>query len=132
MGLGPMARELRSPAPGRHTHRHRSHEYMRTGDTRRARWHPAPRHLPGETARRQREHPSQEPPPSPSPGIPGEGTKPGEGNELRLPERVEKILFRCNIHCTSMYHPPMKLTKDLMAASAAPLVLAILSEGESY
>jgi DNA-binding PadR family transcriptional regulator len=26
----------------------------------------------------------------------------------------------------------MKLTKDLMAASAAPLVLAILSEGESY
>src|SRR3954468_9553654 len=26
----------------------------------------------------------------------------------------------------------MKLTKDLMAASAAPLVLAILSESESY
>src|SRR3954449_788404 len=31
-----------------------------------------------------------------------------------------------------MYIEPMKLTKDLMAASAAPLVLAILSEGESY
>src|SRR6267378_5269708 len=31
-----------------------------------------------------------------------------------------------------MYHKAMKLTKDLMAASAAPLVLAILSEGESY
>ena len=31
-----------------------------------------------------------------------------------------------------MYHQAMKLTKDLMAASAAPLVLAILSEGESY
>jgi PadR family transcriptional regulator, regulatory protein PadR len=31
-----------------------------------------------------------------------------------------------------MYGEAMKLTKDLMAASAAPLVLAILSEGESY
>jgi PadR family transcriptional regulator PadR len=31
-----------------------------------------------------------------------------------------------------MYNETMKLTKDLMAASAAPLVLAILSEGESY
>ena len=31
-----------------------------------------------------------------------------------------------------MYHKAMKLTKDLMAASAAPLVLAILGEGESY
>jgi PadR family transcriptional regulator, regulatory protein PadR len=31
-----------------------------------------------------------------------------------------------------MYHEAMKLTKDLMAASAAPLVLAILEEGESY
>ena len=28
--------------------------------------------------------------------------------------------------------PGMKLTKDLVAASAAPLVLAILGEGESY
>src|SRR6476661_8788498 len=31
-----------------------------------------------------------------------------------------------------MYDEAMKLTKDLMAASAAPLILAILSEGESY
>ena len=28
--------------------------------------------------------------------------------------------------------PGMKLTKDLVAASAAPLVLAILGDGESY
>jgi PadR family transcriptional regulator PadR len=31
-----------------------------------------------------------------------------------------------------VYHQGMKLSKDLMAASAAPLVLAILGEGESY
>jgi PadR family transcriptional regulator PadR len=31
-----------------------------------------------------------------------------------------------------MYHPGMKLTKDLVAASAVPLILSILEEGESY
>src|SRR5438105_12029195 len=31
-----------------------------------------------------------------------------------------------------MYHPCMKLTKDLVAASAVPLILAILEEGENY
>lgn len=31
-----------------------------------------------------------------------------------------------------MYNAFMKLTKDLVAASAAPLVLSILAEGESY
>ena len=31
-----------------------------------------------------------------------------------------------------MYPVPMKLPKDLVAASAAPLVLSILEEGESY
>src|SRR5437763_1777410 len=36
------------------------------------------------------------------------------------------------IHCTSMYTAPMKLPKDLVAASAVPLVLSILAEGESY
>jgi PadR family transcriptional regulator PadR len=36
------------------------------------------------------------------------------------------------IHCTSMYTSLMKLTKDLVAASAAPLLLSILAEGESY
>lgn len=36
------------------------------------------------------------------------------------------------IHCTSMYCTSMELTKDLMGASAAPLILSILSEGESY
>src|SRR5271170_6299990 len=36
------------------------------------------------------------------------------------------------IHGTSMYAGSMKLTKDLVAASAVPLVLSILEEGESY
>src|SRR5271166_4544986 len=36
------------------------------------------------------------------------------------------------IHCTSMYYDPMRLTKDLVAASAVPLILSILEEGESY
>jgi DNA-binding PadR family transcriptional regulator len=31
-----------------------------------------------------------------------------------------------------MYHTTMKLTKDLVAASAVPLILSILEEGESY
>ena len=31
-----------------------------------------------------------------------------------------------------MYNPFMKLTKDLVAASAIPLILSILEEGESY
>lgn len=31
-----------------------------------------------------------------------------------------------------MYHGDMKLTKDLIGASAVPLILSILSEGESY
>jgi DNA-binding PadR family transcriptional regulator len=31
-----------------------------------------------------------------------------------------------------MYHDTMKLPKDLVAASAVPLVLSILEEGESY
>ena len=31
-----------------------------------------------------------------------------------------------------MYHASMKLAKDLVAASAAPLILSILAEGESY
>src|SRR5438874_6741489 len=31
-----------------------------------------------------------------------------------------------------MYSPGMKLGKDLVAASAVPLVLSILEEGESY
>ena len=31
-----------------------------------------------------------------------------------------------------MYNPCMKLTKDLVAASAVPLILAILEEGENY
>src|SRR5882724_5884933 len=37
-----------------------------------------------------------------------------------------------DIHSTAMYHPCMKLTKDLVAASAVPLILAILEEGENY
>lgn len=37
-----------------------------------------------------------------------------------------------DIHRTAMYHCGMKITKDLVAASAAPLVLSILTEGESY
>src|SRR5215470_3384002 len=32
----------------------------------------------------------------------------------------------------SRYSDPMKLTKDLVAASAIPLILSILEEGESY
>jgi PadR family transcriptional regulator PadR len=36
------------------------------------------------------------------------------------------------IHCTAMYHGTMKLPKDLVAASAIPLLLSILEEGESY
>jgi DNA-binding PadR family transcriptional regulator len=31
-----------------------------------------------------------------------------------------------------MYHGAMRLTKDLVAASAVPLILSILEEGESY
>src|SRR5215207_3160326 len=31
-----------------------------------------------------------------------------------------------------MHSNPMKLTKDLVAASAVPLILSILEEGESY
>jgi PadR family transcriptional regulator, regulatory protein PadR len=31
-----------------------------------------------------------------------------------------------------MYHGSMRLTKDLVAASAVPLILSILEEGESY
>jgi PadR family transcriptional regulator, regulatory protein PadR len=31
-----------------------------------------------------------------------------------------------------MYNPGMKLTKDLVAASAVPLILTILEEGENY
>ena len=37
-----------------------------------------------------------------------------------------------DIHRTTMYHPCMKLTKDLVAASTVPLILAILEEGENY
>ena len=42
------------------------------------------------------------------------------------------------MHCTAMYNSPMqpakdvRIGKDLVAASAMPLVLAILDEGESY
>src|SRR5436853_416391 len=41
----------------------------------------------------------------------------------------EKLLA---IHSTAMYNIHMKLNKDLVAASSAPLVLSILEEGESY
>lgn len=37
-----------------------------------------------------------------------------------------------DMHCTAMYCRGMKLTKDLMAASAVPLLLSILEEGENY
>src|ERR1700730_9023973 len=36
------------------------------------------------------------------------------------------------IPCTSMYHAGMRLHKDLVAASAVPLILSLLEEGESY
>jgi PadR family transcriptional regulator PadR len=40
--------------------------------------------------------------------------------------------FCLAIHNTSMYHRRMKITKDLVAASAVPLILSLLEEGESY
>src|ERR671917_788927 len=36
------------------------------------------------------------------------------------------------MHRTSTHEPRMHIDKDLVAASATPLVLAILAEGESY
>src|SRR5687767_9768026 len=38
---------------------------------------------------------------------------------------------KLDIHCTSMYRASM-IRKELVAASAEPLILALLSEGESY
>ncbi len=37
-----------------------------------------------------------------------------------------------DIHHTSMHNTPMNISKDLVAASATPLVLAILRKEESY
>lgn len=37
-----------------------------------------------------------------------------------------------DIHFTAMYSPLVKLEKELVAASSAPLVLSILGEGDSY
>src|SRR4051812_35299978 len=36
----------------------------------------------------------------------------------------ENALPTLDIHSTAMYHPGMKLTKDLVAASAVPLILS--------
>src|SRR5688500_20390196 len=40
--------------------------------------------------------------------------------------------FPLYIHRGAMYDPGMKLAKEHVAASAAPLVLSILEQGESY
>src|SRR5580704_6583137 len=40
--------------------------------------------------------------------------------------------FPLAIHRTAMYDADMKLNKDLVAAYAAPLVLSLLKDGESY
>lgn len=37
-----------------------------------------------------------------------------------------------DIHSSAMYTSDMKLDKNLIAASSAPLVLSILAEGDSY
>lgn len=36
------------------------------------------------------------------------------------------------VHSSERYNTDMKIGKDLVAASAVPLILSILSEGESY
>jgi len=43
--------------------------------------------------------------------------------------RVNKLPL--DIHCVAMYSAAM-LTKELVAASTEPLILSLLSEGESY
>jgi PadR family transcriptional regulator, regulatory protein PadR len=37
-----------------------------------------------------------------------------------------------DIHCNAMHITAMKLQKELVAASSVPLVLSILTEGDSY
>ena len=37
-----------------------------------------------------------------------------------------------DIHCVAMHITAMKLQKELVAASSVPLVLSILTEGDSY
>src|SRR5262245_46434309 len=52
-------------------------------------------------------------------------------NRVRVPVAVTGRRS-LDIHRSSMYPALMKLTKDLVAASAVPLILSILGEGESY
>jgi PadR family transcriptional regulator PadR len=44
---------------------------------------------------------------------------------------MDWIEFWLDIHSVAMYSPPM-IEKELVAASTAPLILSLLSRGESY
>jgi DNA-binding PadR family transcriptional regulator len=44
----------------------------------------------------------------------------------------ESWTYMLDIHCIAMYITAMKLQKELVAASSVPLVLSILTEGDSY
>ena len=51
---------------------------------------------------------------------------------LRSSTPCGSLLPCASMHSTSSYGAPVHIDKDLVAASAAPLDLAILAEGESY
>src|SRR5260221_8873225 len=50
----------------------------------------------------------------------------GERSDLKIQDESS-----IDIHCSAMYSAAM-LTKELVAASTEPLILSLLSEGESY
>src|ERR1019366_4361357 len=53
------------------------------------------------------------------------------GHRMKIAANVFERNFSVDIHCSSMYKTAM-LAKDMVAASAKPLLLSILAEGESY
>ena len=66
----------------------------------------------------------------------------GKGSQLREPIRLPQFLlisppprhagiFPLDIHLVSMYRVPM-IRKELVAASAEPMILSLLAKGESY
>lgn len=68
----------------------------------------------------------------------GAGAGPGHPNSIACAGMADRQRSAGAIPCSSMYSGPMqalgdgRIGKDLVAASAMPLVLAILDEGESY
>ncbi len=60
-----------------------------------------------------------------------EGITPFFSSPLGIIRVSPPILFSVDIHSTAMYGVAM-LTKELVAASTEPLILSLLSKGESY